>query len=115
MLHQQLIFCWGKKTYSFSGKSIKSDIRPTIDNMLLNAFLYLNSPYLWGGRTPFGIDCSGFVQIVARLNGISLPRDTKQQAEEGELINLISESRPGDLAFFRQRRWKYHSCWNFIG
>ena len=68
--------------------------------MIKNAFYFLNSPYLWGGRTPFGIDCSGFVQIAARLSGISLPRDTQEQAEEGEIINLISEAKPGDLAFF---------------
>jgi cell wall-associated NlpC family hydrolase len=93
-------FLLGDKTYSFDGQSIKADILPSIDKMKRNALLFLNSPYLWGGRTPFGIDCSGFVQIVARLSGISLPRDTRQQAEEGALINLISEAKPGDLAFF---------------
>jgi cell wall-associated NlpC family hydrolase len=93
-------FALGNETFSFDGKVINADIQPSSERMITNAFYFLNSPYLWGGRTPFGIDCSGFVQIVARLSGISLPRDTREQAEEGEMINLISEAKPGDLAFF---------------
>lgn len=93
-------FILGDKTYSFDGKVIKMDLQPSGEKLIKNAFCFLNSPYLWGGRTPFGIDCSGFVQIAARLSGVSLPRDTHQQAEEGEMINLISEAKPGDLAFF---------------
>lgn len=93
-------FLIGNESFAFNGSSIKADNPPSVENMLMNAYLFLDSPYLWGGRTPFGIDCSGFVQMVARLTGISLPRDTQQQVEEGEMINLISEARPGDLAFF---------------
>lgn len=61
---------------------------------------YLGAPYLWGGRSPFGIDCSGLVQMVFMLNGITLPRDAHQQAESGEMISFASEAQPGDLAFF---------------
>lgn len=93
-------FLLGRRTYSYNGKSIKAEIQPSVDRMIMNAFHFLNSPYLWGGRSPFGIDCSGFVQVVARLSGLSLPRDTHQQAEEGEMINMIAEAKPGDLAFF---------------
>jgi cell wall-associated NlpC family hydrolase len=64
------------------------------------AFLYLNSPYLWGGRTPFGIDCSGYSQIVYRMCGVDLPRDASQQAEVGDRLSFIEEATPGDLAFF---------------
>ncbi|MDP4290932.1 MAG: C40 family peptidase [Bacteroidota bacterium] len=93
-------FSLGENTFVFDGHTVDAGIKPTADNFIMNAIPFLNSPYTWGGRNPFGIDCSGFVQIVARLSGITLPRDTWQQAEEGELINLIPEAHSGDLAFF---------------
>ncbi|MDB4144274.1 C40 family peptidase [Flavobacteriaceae bacterium] len=64
------------------------------------ALLYLNTPYLWGGKTPFGIDCSGFIQMVYKLNGFSILRDASQQASQGDALSFIEESEPGDLAFF---------------
>lgn len=70
------------------------------DNILSTALLYMNTSYLWGGMTPFGIDCSGFTQMVYRLNGFQLSRDASQQAEQGEPLSFIEESQPGDLAFF---------------
>ena len=70
-------------------------------NCILNtAFMYLNAPYLWGGKTPFGVDCSGFTQMVYKLNGYKLLRDASQQALQGEALSFIEESEPGDLAFF---------------
>lgn len=68
--------------------------------LIKTAFLYLNAPYLWGGKTPFGIDCSGFTQMVYKLNGHKLLRDASLQATQGDALSFIEESEPGDLAFF---------------
>lgn len=65
------------------------------------ALSYLQTPYRWGGRTPFGIDCASFVQIVFKTFGVHLPRVTLDQNEEGTKIGSITDARVGDLAFFR--------------
>ena len=70
------------------------------NQIIKTAFLYLNAPYLWGGKTPFGIDCSGFTQMVYKLNGYNLFRDASQQSTQGDALSFIEESEPGDLAFF---------------
>ncbi len=82
----------------FEGNMIteKSEKSKIIDT----SFLYLNTPYLWGGKSPFGIDCSGFTQMVYKLNGYQLLRDASQQATQGAALSFIEESEPGDLAFF---------------
>lgn len=85
-------------SFSFDGTRI-SGIQQK-NNLLNTAFMYLNAPYLWGGKTPFGIDCSGFTQMVYKLNGYKLFRDASQQALQGESLSFIEESEPGDLAFF---------------
>lgn len=84
--------------FNFEGSKI-SGIKSK-DCILRTAFMYLNAPYLWGGKTPFGIDCSGFTQMVYKLNGYKLFRDASQQALQGETLSFIEESDPGDLAFF---------------
>ena len=61
---------------------------------------FLNAPYLWGGRSVYGIDCSGFTQLVFRCFNIYLHRDAAQQATQGEAIGFLQEAQPGDLAFF---------------
>lgn len=78
--------------------TIPESFSPTL--MLDFAQKMLGAPYLWGGRTVFGIDCSGFVQLCARAAGKSLPRDASQQVQEGELVYFLPEIQPGDIAFF---------------
>jgi hypothetical protein len=86
------------RNYVFEGLRSKG-IQPK-SKLIETAFLYLNAPYLWGGKTPFGIDCSGFTQMVYKLNGYAILRDASQQATLGEPLSFIEESEPGDLAFF---------------
>ena len=87
-----------KGNFDFEGFKV-SGVKPK-SKLIETAFLYLNAPYLWGGKTPFGIDCSGFTQMVYKLNGYPLLRDASQQATQGEALSFIEESEPGDLAFF---------------
>lgn len=70
------------------------------NTLIETALSYTGTPYLWGGRTTFGIDCSGFTQMVYRMNGIYLPRDASQQAKKGTTLSFLEECQPGDLAFF---------------
>ncbi|WP_138433482.1 C40 family peptidase [Winogradskyella algicola] len=90
--------CLSLLNQTFEGNKItkKSEKSKIIDT----SFLYLNTPYLWGGKSPFGIDCSGFTQMVYKLNGYHLLRDASQQATQGLALSFIEESEPGDLAFF---------------
>lgn len=67
------------------------------------AVQWLNAPYMWGGRTILGVDCSGFVQVIFKLIGIGLPRDAWQQAQTGQVVKKLKEARKGDLAFFNDR------------
>ena len=84
--------------HSFDGETLIGQKKK--NQLIETALLYLNTPYLWGGKTPFGIDCSGFTQMVYRLNGYKLLRDASQQATQGDALSFIEESSPGDLAFF---------------
>ena len=96
----------GEKTLLSIGSEIEfdnqEDTKKNFDkeNLKKTALEFLNVPYLWGGRSFFGIDCSGFTQIVYKVNGIQLPRDAYQQAELGEALNFVEEAEAGDLAFF---------------
>jgi hypothetical protein len=61
---------------------------------------YLYAPYLEGGRTPFGIDAGGYIQMVFRIFGMNLPRKIEHQSQEGEVLHFVAEGKAGDLAFF---------------
>lgn len=76
------------------------------ESIALAAKEFLNVPYLWGGKSFFAVDCSGFTQLVYKIHDIKIPRDTYQQAEEGEALSFVEESRPGDLAFFENSEGK---------
>lgn len=93
-------FTIGERTYRFTeGPQLAAG--SNLDNNIIDyARFYSNAPYLWGGKSVFGIDCSGFTQMVFRMLGIEIPRDAWQQAEQGSVVNFLQEVKPGDLAFF---------------
>jgi hypothetical protein len=90
--------------YQFDGLTTPGFVNK--EKLIENALIYLNAPYLWGGRSPLGIDCSGLTQMVYRLQGIDLPRDAYQQAKVGTTLSFVEESEPGDLAFFDNEEGK---------
>ena len=75
--------------------------------ILESAYSYLGTPYRWGGTTPNGFDCSGFVRHVFRENGIQLSRSSREQAQEGKSVPL-SDLKPGDLIFFNMHHRKHY-------
>lgn len=75
-------------------------------SIVKTALKFENAPYLWGGRSIMGIDCSGFIQLVYKINGITLPRDTKDQCKEGSLVSSVDETISGDLFFFSNKEGK---------
>ena len=90
----------GGDTYTFIRALPAEEIKRLRDLIIGYALMYYNTPYLWGGRSPYGIDCSGLSQIVYRMAGIDLPRDASQQVTLGQNYSFLEEAMPGDLAFF---------------
>ncbi|MEY4874934.1 MAG: hypothetical protein RL708_83 [Bacteroidota bacterium] len=91
----------GNKIFDFAGHSILKNLgsKINVEAIIQNAVQFLNVPYLWGGKSMYGIDCSGFTQLVYKLNNFYLPRDAYQQAEVGNTIQF-GKQQTGDLAFF---------------
>lgn len=94
-----------KEKFIYHGQSVQHENKSAA---LLErvAMRYLNTPYLWGGRSPLGIDCSGFTQVVYKFANMALKRDAYQQAEQGTVVNFIEEAQPADLAFFANTEGK---------
>ena len=98
-----------KSSFEISGKVFQ--IHPTFvtylpesnkDNIIESAMLFVNTPYLWGGKNILGIDCSGLVQTVYAMNGFTLSRDASMQVLEGTKVDTLEEAQPNDLLFFEK-------------
>jgi cell wall-associated NlpC family hydrolase len=84
-----------------SGEAAATRPRASAEQVIATAKRFLGLPYLWGGTTPLGVDCSGFVQLVYRLNGVSLLRDADLQYTQPGLAPVSQEElQAGDLLFF---------------
>jgi len=90
----------GDQKYLFNGRASNLNL-PVKENFLKKITLtFFKAPYVWGGRSVFGVDCSGFVQQVYGICGYQLPRDAWQQISHGQEVHFATQTKPGDLAFF---------------
>lgn len=100
-----LNFYINKKKYVYNGQVVNPYQNGDTQYLLTKvAYKFMNAPYLWGGKNIFGIDCSGFTQLVFKILGIRIQRDAYQQAAQGKQVNLIDEAETGDLAFFTNKK-----------
>lgn len=74
------------------------------DQIIRDAQKFLGVTYLWGGRSIFGLDCSGFVQLVLKLSGIKMKRDASAQIKAGKEVKSFKDHQKGDLAFFSNEK-----------
>ncbi|PIF02291.1 MAG: hypothetical protein CR996_00630 [Draconibacterium sp.] len=93
-------FSIGKDHFISTGDVVYGTLSNPREMAIQQALKYFNAPYLWGGRSPFGIDCSGLTQIIYKMIGIKLPRDASEQVKKGIPLSFVDEAEPGDLAFF---------------
>ncbi len=91
-----------EQRYAVTGLARDITQKVSKDTLVLTAQQFLGTPYLWGGKSPKGWDCSGFTQVLYKMHGYTLPRDSYQQAEQGQTIS-IEEAKAGDLAFFQRK------------
>jgi cell wall-associated NlpC family hydrolase len=99
----------GGLEYHFTGNvTNRKQVQPNADTVNLLTAQWLNAPYMWGGRTIFGVDCSGFVQVNYKMMGIDLSRDAWQQAQQGSTIKKLKDAVCGDLAFFDDKEEIVH-------
>ena len=95
--------------YSFTGNYFnRKKMQPGAEMVQHLTTQWLNAPYMWGGRTIFGVDCSGFVQVIYKMMGLDLNRDAWQQAQQGKTVKKLKEAVCGDLAFFDDKEEIVH-------
>lgn len=98
-----------EEQFAFNGESKSLGQKREFEFVKSIAQKYLNAPEVPGGKSPFGIDASGFVQMVMKIAGYPLGRLTQQQINEGHKLNTLSECKPGDIAFFKNPKAGLHT------
>jgi gamma-D-glutamyl-L-lysine dipeptidyl-peptidase len=102
---EEKVFFIGRNLYR-TNRDFNIKFISTNDSLTDTALKFINSPYIWGGRIPSGIDCSGLTQLAFKISGIPIQRDALAQSEEGTVVDFIDEAVAGDLAFFDNGRGK---------
>jgi len=95
-----------EEQFAFNGEAKNVGQKREYEFLKNAATKYLNAPYMWGGKSSFGIDCSGLVQMVYKICGYTLLRDSSQQVNQGKAVKALDQSKPGDLAFFKNKEEK---------
>lgn len=103
-----------EENVAFNGGAKSLHQKLGVSALITLAKKYLNTPYLWGGRSPFGIDCSGFTQVVFRIAGYQLPRDSSQQILNGSNVKF-PDCKEGNLAFFTNKNGKMNHVGLLLG
>jgi hypothetical protein len=98
-----------EEIFTFSGQAVDPEALPSTAEMLIRiARKYLHAPHQKGGRNPLGIDAPGLIQNVFNILGIQLPRTCEEQVLTGDAVDFVEQARPGDLAFFENRKGTIH-------
>jgi hypothetical protein len=104
-----------EEQFAFNGEAKNVGLKREFEFLKNIAFKYVNSPYQWGGKTPFGIDCSGLTQMVFKICGYKLFRDSSQQAAQGKSVKTSDQYKSGDLAFFKDQDGKINHVGILLG
>jgi gamma-D-glutamyl-L-lysine dipeptidyl-peptidase len=95
-----------EEQFAFNGEAKNVGQKREFEFLKNTAIKYINAPYLWGGKSPFGIDCSGFTQMVFKISGYTLFRDAAQQSNQGKSVKSYHDAKPGDVVFFKNTEGK---------
>lgn len=97
--------------FTFSGQAVfPGNIEPSPEFVIKIVRKYLYAPFLWGGRSPMGIDAPGLIQMAFKLAGIPMPREAEQQVYLGKTVDFVEQSHPGDIAFFENKSGRIAHC-----